>query len=99
MSLEQIVIQPKKMLVTPLPNYFNKRKAEGFDSFTPEGIEFEVGIIEKVGDDLPVHWEGHIVYFTKDLSPKIQIKGIGTYKEVSDDHKILVRMDQDEHNY
>ncbi len=97
-DVSQIVINPKEYLVTRLKDYFAVPEGE-FSTRILETMPVHVGIIEKVGEDLPQDREGKIIYYKTDLSDKIEIKGIGKYELVADAYKYLVRMDQDKNNH
>lgn len=99
-KLNEIVIQPKKMLVTQIDDYYGSA-SEGsqWNSNIPENQKYRVGVVEKVGKDLPKEWVGHIVFYTAGFGKEINLKNLGSYLEIQDDLKILVRMDQTINNY
>ena len=93
-KLKQVELNLTDMLVTRIPDYF-KIKAKGqFDTQMAENDGFSVGIIEAVGDGLMDNRIGKIIYYHKDVSQLINVKGIGEYELVHDASKILIRMDQ-----
>jgi hypothetical protein len=99
-DLSKLVINERQILVTPITDYFAvKANAGKFDDTIREHDEFNVGIVEKVGEALPAEWVGHIIYYHTGVGLKVRVKEIGDYHYIGNDHKILVRMDQSRSDY
>lgn len=99
-KLKDIVVNPKNMLITELDDYYGSASdGSKWNGHIPENQLYQVGIIEKVGKDLPTEWEGHVVYYPSKIGKEVNLKGIGIYLDMQDALKILVRMDQDINNY
>lgn len=93
-DLSGIILNPNEYLVTRVSDYF-AQKDQVFSTRIVDTMPVHVGIIKKVGEDLPEEREGKILYYKTDLSDIIEIRGIGNFEIVSDAHKYLVRMDED----
>jgi len=99
-KLDCIVLQPKNILVTQLDDYYGTAsQGSNWNADIPENRKYQVGIVENVGNDLPKEWIGHVIFYTAGLGNEVNLKDLGSYLEIQDSLKILVRMDQTINNY
>jgi hypothetical protein len=98
--MDEIVLQRNGILVKRIEDYFGRTKTDsGFDSTITENLNMDVGVIVKLGSDLPIEWNGKIIYYTKGMGTKVVLKSMGRFELVSDDFRMIIRLDQDEKNY
>jgi hypothetical protein len=91
-------IHPLKYLVEPIPDYYNRSRG-GFSSKVMNATPTDAGIIRKVGDGLDSNELGKIIYYPKNVGTSLEVRGVGVYQLIHSENVLMVRMDEDEHNY
>ena len=92
-ALGSINLPPRKLLVRHLPDYY-KMTSDKFDVMSQKDRSYSVGEIVLVGSEFSESFIGDTVFFYP-LADEVDLKGIGTFLLVDEDH-ILMFLDKEE---
>ena len=83
------------MLVTKINDYYTKGKPGILNTTISKNLNYNVGVIVHVGDDLPEQWIRKIIYYHKNIGVEINLSELGEYDLVPVSAKLIIRMDQE----
>jgi len=96
MNINAIIIAPTSLLVKKLTDYYSKGKSFDTSSLTEA---HGVGYIVATGEKFDQSVINKIIYFNERASTIIQTSEKEEYYLVSENTRLLIRMDQDKYNY